>query len=74
MKNWYLIVTDASDKTVKNWNRMQNAADLGVLYQCEEYACMLYRAYFSQTVRYWYEIYDVLVPMFHQTFTLGLLL
>ena len=22
MKNWYLIVTDVSDKTVKNWNRM----------------------------------------------------
>ena len=42
MKNWYLIVTEVSDKTVKNWNRMQNAADLGVFYQCEEYACMLH--------------------------------
>ena len=25
----YLIVTDVCDKTVKTWNRMQNAADLG---------------------------------------------
>ena len=24
-------------------NRMQNAADLGVFYQCEEYACMLHK-------------------------------
>ena len=31
-----------SDKTVKNWNRMQNGADLRVFYHCEEYACMLY--------------------------------
>ena len=29
MKNWYLIATAVSNKTVKNWNRMQNAADLG---------------------------------------------
>ena len=36
------IVTDVSDKTVKNWIRMQNAADLGVFYKCEECACMLY--------------------------------
>ena len=42
VKNWYLIVTDVSHKTLKNWNRMQNAADSGVFYQCEEYACMLY--------------------------------
>ena len=28
IKNWYLNVTHVSDKTVKNWNRMQNAADL----------------------------------------------
>ena len=41
MKNWYLIVTDVSAITVKNWNRLQNAADLGVFYQCEEYACTL---------------------------------
>ena len=27
IKNWYLNVTHVSDKTVKNWNRMQNAAD-----------------------------------------------
>ena len=49
MKNWNLIVTGDSDKTVKNWNRMQNAADFfffflgggggwGVFYQCEAYA------------------------------------
>ena len=61
-----LVVTDVSDKTVKNWNRMQNAADLeGVFYQSDAYAYMLYRAYFSQSVRYWYEICDVLVPIFH---------
>ena len=49
MKNWYLIVTDVSDKTVKNRNRMQNAAYLvcvcvggGHFYQCVEYACVLY--------------------------------
>ena len=50
---------------------MQNAADLGggIVNQCEEYACMLYiillRAHFSQNVKYWHEIRDVLVPIFH---------
>ena len=67
MKNWYLIVTDVSDKTVKNLNRMQNAADFGVFYQCEQYACMLYkillRAYFSQSVRYWYELCEIMVQI-----------
>ena len=29
VKNWNSIVTNVSVKTVKNWNRMQNAADLG---------------------------------------------
>ena len=75
VKNWYLIVTDVSHKTLKNWNRMQNAADSGVFYQCEEYACMLYeiwlRAYFSQSVRYWYEICDALVPIFHVLWGIG---
>ena len=28
--NWYLVVTDVSDKNVKNWNQMQNGADLGI--------------------------------------------
>ena len=55
-----IIVTDVSDKTVKNWNRMQNSADLGVFYQSTEYVCTLYeillRAYFSQSVKYWYEM------------------
>ena len=32
MKNWYLLVTDVSDKNVKNWNRMQNATDLRVFF------------------------------------------
>ena len=41
-KNLYLIVEDVRDKTVKNWNRIQNAVDSGVFYQCEEYACRLY--------------------------------
>ena len=48
---------------------MQNAADLGVFYQCEEYAFMLHIilqcAHFSQNVKYWYEIRDVLAPIFH---------
>ena len=39
MKNKYLMVKIKS-KSVKNWNRMQNAADLGVFYQCEEDTCM----------------------------------
>ena len=39
---------DVIDKTVQNWNRMQNAAECvwgggGVFYQCEEYACRLYK-------------------------------
>ena len=42
---------------------------LGLLYQCEEYACLLHiillRAHFSQNVKYWYEIRDILVPVFH---------
>ena len=28
-ENWDIIVIYVSDKTVKNWNRMQNAADFG---------------------------------------------
>ena len=27
VQDCYLIVTDVSDKTLKNWNRVQNAAD-----------------------------------------------
>ena len=70
-KKWYWIVTDVSDKTVNNWNRKQNAADFGVFYQREEYACVLYeiwlRAHFSQSERYWFEICDihVLLPILH---------
>ena len=60
---------------VKNWNRMQNAADVGVFYKCGEYACMLHiillHAHFSQNVNYWYEIRDVLVPMFHELRGIG---
>ena len=45
---------------------MQNATDLGILYQCEEYACMLYiillRAHFSQNVKYWYEMRYLYLP------------
>ena len=41
----------------------------GVFCQCEENACMqriiLLRAHFSQNVKYWYEIRDALVPIFH---------
>ena len=40
----------------------------GVFYQWEEYACMLHiillHAHFSQNVKYWYEVRDVLVPIF----------
>ena len=41
----------------------------GVFYQCEEYAFIrhihLLRAHFSQNMKYWYEVRDVLVPIFH---------
>ena len=41
----------------------------GVFYQSEEYTCMLHiyllRAHFLSIVKYWYEIRDVLVPIFH---------
>ena len=56
---------------------MQNAADLGVgvFYQCEKSACLLsiisLRAHFSQNVKYWYEIRDVLVPIFHALLGIG---
>ena len=35
------IAVDVSDKTVKNWNRMQNAVELRVFYRCEKYACYI---------------------------------
>ena len=41
VKNWYLIVTDVSDKTVKNWNRMQNATDLGCSLSRNAHACFM---------------------------------
>ena len=41
VKNWYLIVTDVSDKTVKNLNRMQNAADLGCSLSRNAHACFM---------------------------------
>ena len=40
-----------------------------VFFRCEDCACMLYlislHAQISQNVKYWYEICDVLVPIFH---------
>ena len=57
---------------------MQNAADLGVgevFYRCEDCACMLHiislRAQISQNVKYWYEICDVLVPIFQALRRIG---
>ena len=48
---------------------MQNAEDLGVFYRCEDCAFLLHiislRAQISQNVKYWYEICNVLVPIFH---------
>ena len=48
---------------------MQNAADCGVFYQCEEYARMLHRiglrAHLSQCVSYLNEKRDILVPICH---------
>ena len=41
---------------------------LGVFYQCEEYARILYeslRAYNSQSVSYWYEMCGLLVSFLH---------
>ena len=81
VKNWYLIVTDVSDKTMKNWDRMLNAADFfrgggGILsmWGIRIYALWNWlRAYFSQSVRYWYETCDVLVhvPIFHVLWGIG---
>ena len=52
---------------MKNWNRLQNAADLECFHRCEDCACMLHiislRAQISQNVKYWYEICDVLLPI-----------
>ena len=67
-------VTWSSQMSVTNWLwiigiECKMPQILGVFYQCEEYSCMLHvyeiwpRAYFSQSVRYWYEICDVLVPI-----------
>ena len=68
-KNWYLIVTYVSDKTVKNWNRMQNAADLGEflsMWRIRIHAIWnLTWCLFSQSVRYWYEM----VTYWYQFFT-----
>ena len=54
---------------LKNWNRLQNAADFGCYYRCEDCATMLHiislRAQISQNAKYWYEICDVLVPILH---------
>ena len=54
---------------MKNWNRLQNAADFGCFYRCEDCACVLHiillRAQITQNVKYWYEICDVLVPILH---------
>ena len=48
---------------------------LGVFYQCEEYACMLHiillNAHFSQNVKYWYEMRDIVVPTFHALWGIG---
>ena len=47
----------------------------GVFYWCKACACMLHiislRAQISQNVRYWYAIYDVLVPIFHALWRIG---
>ena len=70
VKNWYLIVTDVSDKTVKKWNRIQNAADWGGGYFInvrKTHVCNMkdFVRIFPQSMRYWHEISDVLVPTFH---------
>ena len=49
---------------------MQNAADFGgyIIYVKIAHAyfnLILLRAQISQNVKYWYEICDVLVPIFH---------
>ena len=62
---------------VKNWNRMQNSAALGVFYRCEEYALLLHAtcAFLShmrdigmKSVTYWYQFFtrsEELVPILH---------
>ena len=41
----------------------------GVFHRCEDCACMLHiislRAQISQNVKYWYDICEKLVPIFH---------
>ena len=65
LETWYFIATDVIEKSVKNWNRMQNAADLGIFYQCEGYACFIKFDFVRIFSYYWYELCDVLVPVLH---------
>ena len=49
----------------ENWNRMQNAANLGVknTYKCSMKFDSIRISLIRE--RYWFEIRDVLVPTFH---------
>ena len=56
VKNWYQIITDdwllifpdVFDKTVKILNGMKMQQLWEVLYQCEDYACMLFEIFFTK--------------------------
>ena len=68
IKNWYLIVTDVIDKTVKNWNGMQKAFRLdGILSMSgiRKYATEIDFVGNFHNVGYCYEIYDILISFLH---------
>ena len=50
------------DIYVKNWNRMQNAADLGCFYDVKIAHVRFIKIHY---VKYWYEICGVSVPLLH---------
>ena len=55
-------MTYVSDKTVKNWRRMQNEAEFWVFHQVEEYACMLYMKF--DFVRIFHKVRDIKLQLF----------
>ena len=66
VNNWYLIVTDVSDKTLKNakcssfrghFINLRNMHVCYIIFDCVHI--------FLQSVRYRYEICDVLISIFH---------
>ena len=68
---WEILVLNRHRWQWQNCAELESSAKcsrFGGIFQCEESACMLYeiwlRAYCSQSVRYCYEVCDILVPIF----------